>query len=57
MHKLFVSTPPPPTYGDSCGIARLWCSASMHFLIVPAVPEKCGGYNIGKPPAVRFSVV
>ena len=28
-----------------------------YFLIVPAVPGKCGGYNIGKPTPVRFSVV
>ena len=28
-----------------------------YFLIVFAVPGKCGGYNIGKPTLVRFSVV
>ena len=28
-----------------------------YFLIVPSVPGKCVGYNIGTPTLVRFSVV
>ena len=31
MHQSFVST--PPHIRDSSGIAGLWCSASIYFLI------------------------
>ena len=41
-----------PTYGDSCGKVL-----DIYFLIVPAVPGKCGGYNIGTLTLLGFSVV
>ena len=50
IHQSFVST--APTYGDSRGIVL-----DKYFLIVPAVPWKCGGYNIGILTLLGFSVV
>ena len=39
---------------------KWWNSQAMmqckYFLIVPAVPEKCGGYNIETLTPVRFSI-
>ena len=54
MNQSFVSTHPPPT-------GKRWNSRAMvlgkYFLIVPAVPGKCRGYNIGTSGSLRFSVV
>ena len=47
IYQSVVST--APTYGDSPGIAGV-------ILIVPAVPGKCGGYNIGTLTLLGFSV-
>ena len=47
IHQSFVST-----YGDSRGKVL-----DNSFLIVPAVPGKCGGYNIGTLTLLGFSVV
>ena len=53
MHQSFVST--APTFQDSGGIARLWCSAST--FNCPRSAGEVRGYNIGKPTPARFSVV
>ena len=53
MHQSFVST--PPTYRDSGGIAGLTVQCK-YFLIVPALPGKCWGYNIGTITPLRFSL-
>ena len=54
IHQSFVST--APTYGDSRGIAGVRCW-TITFFIVPAVPGKHGGYNIGTLTLLGFSVV
>ena len=46
-----IQGPPPTTYRD--GAMVQW----KYFLIVPAVPGKCRGYNIGTLTLVRFSVL
>ena len=51
MHQSFVSTsPPPPTYEDSQAKVQ-----GHYFLIVPAVPGNCQGFNNGTLAPVRFS--
>ena len=52
IHQSFISA--APTYGDSRGITGV---LDIYFLIVPAVPGKCGGYNIGTLTLLGFSVV
>ena len=47
MHQSFVST--APTYGDSRGKVL-----DNYFLIVPAVPRKCGGITLGHLPCWDF---
>ena len=51
FNQSFVST--APAYGDSRGIGKV---LENYFLIVPAVPVKCGCYNIGTLPLLGFSV-
>ena len=51
MHQSFVST--APTYGDSRGIAG-GKVLDNYFLIVPAVPGKCGGITLGHLPCWDF---
>ena len=41
-----------PTYGESQGKVL-----DNYLLIVPAVPGKCGGYNVGTLTLLGFSVV
>ena len=50
IHQSFVST--APTYRDSRGKVLV-----NYFLIVPAVPGKCGGNYIGTLTPLGFSVV
>ena len=47
MYQSFVST--APTYGDSRGKVL-----DNDFLIVPAVPGKCGGITLGHLPCWDF---
>ena len=54
MHQSFVST--APHLRGEPGNSRANVQGN-YFLIVPAVPGNCRGFNIGTLAAVRFSVV